>query len=149
MIKDNYVIELASFGSKFYNDAVKIREQYLRKPLGLSFTEDELKSEANHICFIAIRGEEVIATVMLIPQKYSFKLRQLIVCNQARGLGIGQALVNHCEIYSLSQQINTIEMNARKTAVEFYKKCGYKIVSDEFTEVSIPHFKMSKKLERR
>jgi predicted GNAT family N-acyltransferase len=37
-------------------------------------------------------------------------------------------------------------MHARKSAVGFYEKLGYKIVGDEFEEVTIPHFEMQKTL---
>jgi predicted GNAT family N-acyltransferase len=37
-------------------------------------------------------------------------------------------------------------MHARKTAVVFYEKLGYTSTGNEFTEVSIPHFVMEKRL---
>jgi predicted GNAT family N-acyltransferase len=37
-------------------------------------------------------------------------------------------------------------MHARKTASGFYEKLGYKVASDEFEEVTIPHYVMQKKL---
>jgi predicted GNAT family N-acyltransferase len=37
-------------------------------------------------------------------------------------------------------------MHARKTAMGFYEKLGYEKIGDEFTEVTIPHYKMEKRL---
>jgi predicted GNAT family N-acyltransferase len=37
-------------------------------------------------------------------------------------------------------------MNARKNALGFYDKLGYKVVGDEFLEVTLPHFTMEKEL---
>ncbi|MEO8175011.1 MAG: GNAT family N-acetyltransferase [Sediminibacterium sp.] len=37
-------------------------------------------------------------------------------------------------------------MHARESAVGFYEKHGYKVVGDEFVEVTIPHFIMEKEL---
>ncbi|MEJ7682070.1 MAG: GNAT family N-acetyltransferase [Segetibacter sp.] len=37
-------------------------------------------------------------------------------------------------------------MHARKSAVGFYEKLGYKIVGDEFLELNIPHYIMEKQL---
>jgi predicted GNAT family N-acyltransferase len=37
-------------------------------------------------------------------------------------------------------------MHARKSAVGFYEKNGYKICSGEFEEVTIPHYVMEKEL---
>ncbi|NOZ36403.1 MAG: GNAT family N-acetyltransferase [Chlorobi bacterium] len=39
-----------------------------------------------------------------------------------------------------------IVLHARKTAVSFYLKLNYKIISEQFYEVGIPHFKMRKML---
>ncbi|MBD0374701.1 MAG: GNAT family N-acetyltransferase, partial [Flavisolibacter sp.] len=37
-------------------------------------------------------------------------------------------------------------MHARNPVIEFYKKCGYTIVGEEFFEVGIAHHKMQKQL---
>jgi predicted GNAT family N-acyltransferase len=37
-------------------------------------------------------------------------------------------------------------MHARKTAVGFYEKLGYKRIGNEFLEVTIPHYAMEKAL---
>jgi len=37
-------------------------------------------------------------------------------------------------------------MHARKNAIGFYEKMGYKVKGPEFQEVSIPHYEMEKKL---
>jgi predicted GNAT family N-acyltransferase len=37
-------------------------------------------------------------------------------------------------------------MHARKNAVGFYEKMGYRVKGPEFLEVSIPHYEMEKEL---
>jgi predicted GNAT family N-acyltransferase len=37
-----------------------------------------------------------------------------------------------------------IQLHARSNAVKFYKSMKYEIVSEQFLEVGIPHFKMQK-----
>ena len=37
-------------------------------------------------------------------------------------------------------------MHARETAVPFYERLGYATVGARFEEVTIPHFKMEKRL---
>jgi predicted GNAT family N-acyltransferase len=39
-----------------------------------------------------------------------------------------------------------LTMHARKSALGFYEKSGYKVCSDEFEEVTIPHYVMEKEL---
>ena len=42
--------------------------------------------------------------------------------------------------------VSRIELNARDTAAGFYRKLGYRKVGGEFVEVTIPHWKMVKRL---
>jgi predicted GNAT family N-acyltransferase len=39
-----------------------------------------------------------------------------------------------------------LTMHARKNAVGFYEKMGYRVKGSEFQEVSIPHYEMEKQL---
>jgi len=43
---------------------------------------------------------------------------------------------------------NPCRVLARVSAVEFYEKLGYAIVGGEFVEVTIPHRKMEKSVQR-
>ncbi len=41
--------EIINYGSDIYKKAVLLRENILRKPLGLSFLQEELEVEKDHI----------------------------------------------------------------------------------------------------
>jgi len=43
---------------------------------------------------------------------------------------------------SISRKINDITLDAQKYVVGLYEKLGFKVVSDEFLEENMPHFKM-------
>jgi predicted GNAT family N-acyltransferase len=74
----------------------------------------------------------------------TLKMRQVAVDDKYQGNGIGTAMINYCEFYAKEKGYSEITMNARKTAVQFYTGFGYKLIGDEFTEVTIPHYKMKK-----
>jgi predicted GNAT family N-acyltransferase len=61
-----------------------------------------------------------------------------------QGQGIGSQLVLFTDNYAKEKGYKLIHCNARKTAVPFYLKQGYKILGDEFLEVNIPHYYMEK-----
>ncbi len=75
-----------------------------------------------------------------------FKMRQVAVNSSLQGKGIGKQLIQFVEIEAQKIGITHFELNARKSAVPFYLSMNYKIASDEFQEVGIPHFKMKKAL---
>ena len=76
----------------------------------------------------------------------SLRLRQMAVQNNLQGKGIGASMMNFAELISRDKGYKKLIMHARETAVGFYEKFGYKVVGEKFTEVTIPHFIMEKKL---
>ena len=76
----------------------------------------------------------------------SLRLRQMAVQNNLQGKGIGASMMNFAELVSRDKGYKKLIMHARETAVGFYEKLGYKVVGDKFTEVTIPHYVMEKKL---
>ncbi len=140
-------LKIIDHGTFEYRQMVKLRDDILRKPLGLGFTPQELEEEKNNMLIAAFEDDDILGCCMLVeesPEK--IRLRQMAVLNDLQGKGIGRALMNFAENLARDQGYKTLAMHARKNATGFYEKMGYKIASDEFTEVTIPHYVMEKKL---
>ena len=134
-------------GTKEYLQMVKLRNEILRQPLGLSFTPDELDREKEDILIGAFDEDDMLACCMLTrADNHCLRLRQMAVQNNLQGKGIGASMMNFAELISRDKGYKKLIMHARETAVGFYEKLGYKVVGDKFTEVTIPHFVMEKKL---
>ncbi|MBS1753871.1 MAG: GNAT family N-acetyltransferase [Ferruginibacter sp.] len=134
-------------GSKEYLQMVKLRNDILRQPLGLSFTAEELAKEKDDILIGAFDEDDLLACCMLTKATNdSLRLRQMAVQNNLQGKGIGASMLHFAENLTKDKGYNKIIMHARETATGFYEKLGYKIVGDKFTEVTIPHYVMEKKL---
>ena len=73
-------------------------------------------------------------------------MRQVAVLFKFQSEGVGKKMVEVFEQLSKSKGLNSIVLHARETAVSFYKKLGYTTEGDQFEEVGIPHWKMSKLL---
>lgn len=71
----------------------------------------------------------------------------MAVQNNLQGKGIGAAMMNFAENVARDRGYKTLIMHARKTAVGFYEKSGYKVTGEEFEEVHLPHFIMEKALK--
>jgi len=74
----------------------------------------------------------------------TLKLRQMAVLDNLQGKGIGASIMNFAENLARDKGYKKIMMHARDTAIGFYEKLGYKITSDEFIEVNVPHHVMEK-----
>lgn len=126
---------------------VHLRNEILRRPLGLQFTPEELEKEKEEILIGAFEEEKMLGCCMLIMEApNSVRLRQMAVLNNLQGKGIGRALMQFAENIARDRGFQKITMHARKTAIGFYEKLGYRISGQEFEEVTIPHYIMEKLL---
>ena len=143
-------IKQIDHNSKEYELMVQLRYEILRKPLELEFNKEDLEKEKDDILIGAFDEERLLGCCVLTPlSQKEIKLRQMAVQNNLQGKGIGASLVNYAENISRDKGYESISMHARTTAMGFYKSLGYKTSGDEFMEVSIPHYKMQKKLRLR
>ena len=140
-------LKIIDHGSPEYSQMIRLRNDILRKPLGLSFSQEELDREREEILIGAFEDEKMLGCCMLVKEDNSIvRLRQMAVSNNLQGKGIGRALMNFAENIASDRGFKKLTMHARKTAVGFYEHLGYEICSEEFQEVTIPHFVMEKRL---
>ncbi|KIC96154.1 GNAT family N-acetyltransferase [Flavihumibacter solisilvae] len=140
-------LKIIDYGSPEYSQMIRLRNDILRKPLGLSFSQDELDREREEILIGAFEDEKMLGCCMLVKEDNSIvRLRQMAVSNNLQGKGIGRALMNFAENIARDRGFKKLTMHARKTAVGFYEHLGYEVCGEEFQEVTIPHFVMEKKL---
>ena len=140
-------LKIIDHGSKEYQQMVKLREDILRKPLGFTFSPAELEAERDNMLIAAFEDDRILGCCMLVEESPGVvRLRQMAVLNDLQGKGIGRALMQFAENIARDHGYKTIMMHARKHAVGFYEKVGYKTRGSEFTEVSIPHLVMEKQL---
>jgi predicted GNAT family N-acyltransferase len=140
-------LKIIDHGSEEYRQMIELRNQILRKPLGLSFTEEELDREKNDILLGCFEDDKLEACCVLTrTDPKTVRLRQMAVSAGLQGKGIGRVLMTFAENIARDHGYRRLTMHARKTAVGFYEKSGYRISSDEFEEVTIPHYEMEKEL---
>ena len=132
-------------GTIEYNQMVKLRDDILRRPLGLTFTTEQLNNEKEDILIAAFEEDEMLGCCILSPIDHNtLRLRQMAVQKKLQGKGIGESIMNFAENLARDKGYKTLMMHARDTAVGFYEKFGYKIKGEKFIEVNIPHHIMEK-----
>jgi len=140
-------LKIIDHGSPEYLQMVKLRDDVLRKPLGLTFTKEELDAEKDNMLIAAFEDDRILGCCMLLEEQPGIiRLRQMAVLNDLQGKGIGRALMNFAENIARDRGYRAIRMHARLNAVGFYEKVGYKIKGEQFIEVTIPHYVMEKLL---
>lgn len=140
-------LKLIDHGSPEYLQMVQLRQDILRKPLGLTFQQEELDKEVDDILIAAFEDDKMLGCCMLIEtEPGTVRLRQMAVSNNLQGKGIGRALMQFAENIARDRGFKKITMHARKSATGFYEKLGYTISGGEFEEVTLPHVVMEKQL---
>ena len=140
-------LKLIDFGSKEYKLMVEMRLEILRKPLGLTFSKEELEKEKDDVLIGAFDEDEILGCCILTKvDDQQMKLRQMAVQKSLQGKGIGESIINFAENITRDRGFKYLKMHARDAAVGFYEKFGYVIQGAEFTEVNIKHYLMVKKL---
>ncbi|MEU9973228.1 GNAT family N-acetyltransferase [Streptomyces sp. NPDC051014] len=73
-------------------------------------------------------------------------LGRLAVSEEARGLGIGVALVRAIEDAARAHGLSTVDLHAQTHALGFYERLGYEPYGPEYEEAGIPHRGMRRAL---
>jgi len=139
-------IREVQYGSDGYREILAMRDRILRAPLGLTWSEADLEGESEQLHFALFdeSGTLIACVVVKLLGDDTAKVRQMAVDEPCRGFGAGRRLLGGVEEILRQRGVRRIEMDARDTAVRFYRKLGYEIEGGEFIQVTIPHFRMTK-----
>jgi N-acetylglutamate synthase-like GNAT family acetyltransferase len=133
-------LKLIDYGSPEYEKMLRLRNDLLRKPLGLNFDLQELEKEKDDVLMGAFEDDRLLGCCLLTRvDAKTMRLRQMAVPNNLQGKGIGRALMVFAENIARDMGYETLMMHARVTATGFYEKLGYVKKDGQFIEITIPH----------
>jgi ribosomal protein S18 acetylase RimI-like enzyme len=136
-----------AYGSSEYRQALDLREEVLRRPLGMAWRPEDLAAEATSRHFACFDGEKLAATLVLVPaDAKTVRMRQVAVAPECQRRGFGGALIRFAEEAARQAGFEVITAHARDAAVPFYRRLGYAVQSEGFTEIGILHFTIDKRL---
>jgi len=136
-----------SWGDADYIEFCRLRQDWLRTPLGLNLSDDDLDAEkAQRLFGIYEKNSLVGGAAILVHADGDAQLRQMIISPSFQRRGYGRMLVKHIEASMRKASIHRIFLLARLEAKVFYTRCGYARIGDEFMHVTIPHIRMEKAL---
>ena len=100
--------------------------------------EIEHEDESYHV--ICYHDDLPVATGRWRKTSFGIKLERFAVLREFRRMGIGKQIVNF--ILSQISSNKTIYLHAQEAVVDFYKKLGFEVLGEQFTEADILHSKM-------
>jgi predicted GNAT family N-acyltransferase len=101
------------------------------------FEWDDIDATAVHL--LATLDDEPIACLRIIDYQ---KIGRMAVLKGYRGRGLGAALLQEAVAICKKQGSKSVHLSAQTHAIEFYRKAGFKQISDEYCDVDIPHVDM-------
>ena len=130
-----------------------LRSRVLRNGIPLEecvFPTDKIEGVL-HLAFYV--GEEIATIASFFPNKYKdnqqlgYQLRGMATDQPFLGKGYGKQLVEFAVDYIKKTNAEYIWCNARTSAIKFYQKIGFELVSEEFEITGVgPHYEMILKL---
>lgn len=140
-------LKIIDYGTKEYQQMIDLRNEILRKPLGMELEGTDIEADKENILIGAFEDEKMLGCCMLVRDgDIGVILRQMAVRNQLQGKGIGRALMEFAETIARDIGYREISMHARSSAAGFYEKMGYITTGDEFQKLSISHILMKKRI---
>ena len=137
--------KIIEHSSSDYWQAVKLRSRILRKPLGLTYSADELQSEKDSTHIIALSNKTIVGSLTMKPlSKDVVKMRQVAVDDRLQGQHVGQTMVWFAEQWAAANHHQQIILHVREVAAGFYQKLGYKLETKLFEEIGLPHYRAFK-----
>jgi predicted GNAT family N-acyltransferase len=138
--------------SPSYRACVEIRRKVFvdgqSVPIEIEF--DGLDPSAEHFLALADGHSEetpvALGTARMRIVNGAAKAERIAVLEEARGSGIGRALVASIEFHARRAGLESVRLDAQVQAAGFYEKLGYLAEGEVFIEAGIDHRLMTKRL---
>ena len=130
---------------KSQEEALKIRELIfvIEQKVDPTVEYDEFEEESTH--FLAKLEGSPVGTARWRFTKCGVKMERFAVLKEARGKGVGQALVAAvlADVNANPESEGKIKyLHSQLSAIPLYAKFGFEKVGEMFEECNIKHFKM-------
>jgi len=127
------------------NEALAIRQKVFVLEQKVNPEEEYDEYEESSVHFLALLDGVPVGAARWRFTAYGVKLERFAVVAEARGKGVGQALVKAVlsDLGANSETVGrTIYLHSQLKAVPLYAKFGFEKSGDMFEECKIQHFKM-------
>src|SRR5258708_34515455 len=95
-------LRIIDHGTKEYQQMVNLRNEILRKPLGLALLADELEKEKDDVVMGAFEDDDRLLGGCMLTRMdpTTIRLRQMAVPNTMQGTGTGRAFMSFSEKFA-------------------------------------------------
>lgn len=130
---------------RYYHLRWKLLRAPWRQPEGSEF--DELENQCLHLMAVDEDGQVIAVARLQFNSSNEAQIRYMAVEPTHQRLGVGRRLINVIEQHAIDKNRTLIVLDARESAIDFYKKLGYEIAEKTYLLFDeIQHYRMIKNL---
>lgn len=126
--------------------ALEIRRRVFVEEQGITLEEDIDGRDPDAIHLLALDGDRPVGTARILISGEVGKIGRVAVLAEARGRGMGQALVLFAVEELTRRGCSRAALGAQTYAVGFYEALGFAAIGPEFVDAGIPHREMVRAL---
>jgi predicted GNAT family N-acyltransferase len=128
--------------AEFFLRAVRMPVFIEEQNVAPDFEWDELDASAVHL--LAMLNNEPIACLRIID---FHKIGRMAVLKAFRGNGLGATLLLAAVAICKKYGSKSVYLSAQTHAIGFYQHCGFKVTSEIYQDLHIPHVDMQMTLD--
>jgi predicted GNAT family N-acyltransferase len=138
-------VRVASNSSEV-DEALELRRRVFVGVQGVTLDADRDGLDQTALHVVAVDGDHVVGTCRLVFDGDLARLGRMAVEPDARGRGIGAAILDEAERQARAAGSARIRLHAQVAARTLYERGGFEVRGEEFMEEGIPHLTMEKPL---
>ena len=125
------------------NICYKLREIIFVQEQNVSIDRERDAEDDIAVHFLLYSSDNIpIGVGRVVKDKNTAIIGRLGILESSRGSDAGLFLMQNIMDYCRTQGFGKIVLGAQEHALNFYKKLGFKIISEKYMDANIPHFKM-------
>ncbi|MCM8538461.1 MAG: GNAT family N-acetyltransferase [Lentisphaeraceae bacterium] len=128
-----------------WQEALPVRHKVLWPDKNPEFCMVEGDNEAKH--FGVFTEEKLVCVASLYIDGSSIRLRKFATLKEFQGNGFGTAMLKFLINEAKPMGMEHFWFDARETALNFYRRFGFKANKQRFLKSGIPYYKMSSKIK--
>ena len=119
---------------------IRHRVMWANKP----FDDIKLPNDDTGLHFGLFRDDVLLSVISLFIENDTAQFRKFATETSEQNKGYGSILLNHVIEESIKNNVKNLWCNARMTALSFYEKFGFEVVSEKWIKNDIEYVKMER-----